>query len=192
MRHIWYIHGANATPASFAYVKSQMGEHTTTDIVYDSSSPIQETIDNAIAQLSKPTHIIGHSMGGVIALALSQARPDIVQSVITVAAPFGGSEAASRVRFFLPFNSFLKNICQGNSTLKEIQRIGIVVPTLKIITIAGTSPFEAKANDGVVTVDSQSKISGGKEVVVDLNHFEPLIDQECVQLMKRFIADART
>ena len=49
-----------------------------------------ETVEKAYADTGKKVHIIGHSLGGVLARAIASQMPDRVASVITLGAPFRG------------------------------------------------------------------------------------------------------
>lgn len=49
-----------------------------------------ETVEKAYAETGKKVHLIGHSLGGVLARALASQMPDRVASVITLGAPFRG------------------------------------------------------------------------------------------------------
>jgi pimeloyl-ACP methyl ester carboxylesterase len=49
-----------------------------------------ETVEKAYADTGKKVHIIGHSLGGVLARAAASQMPDRVASVITLGSPFRG------------------------------------------------------------------------------------------------------
>jgi triacylglycerol lipase len=49
-----------------------------------------QTIQKAYDETQGMVHLIGHSLGGVLALSAAQLRPDLVASVITLGAPFRG------------------------------------------------------------------------------------------------------
>ncbi len=49
---------------------------------------LSETVDRAYEATGRKVHLIGHSLGGVIARAVAAHAPDRVASVITMAAPF--------------------------------------------------------------------------------------------------------
>jgi pimeloyl-ACP methyl ester carboxylesterase len=53
-------------------------------------STLNATIDRARRETGRRVHIIGHSLGGMIAIAAGAQRPDDVASVTTLAAPFRG------------------------------------------------------------------------------------------------------
>ena len=48
------------------------------------------TVELAFAQTGRPVHLIGHSLGGILARSAAALRPDIVASVITLGSPFRG------------------------------------------------------------------------------------------------------
>lgn len=52
---------------------------------------LTETIDRAIQETGRKVHLIGHSLGGVIARSAAGQRPRDVASVITLASPFRGT-----------------------------------------------------------------------------------------------------
>jgi triacylglycerol lipase len=54
---------------------------------------INQTIDQALSKSGRKVHLIGHSLGGVIARAIAAQRPNDVASVITLGAPFRGTVA---------------------------------------------------------------------------------------------------
>lgn len=54
---------------------------------------LNETIERALQETGRKIHLIGHSLGGVIARSVAGQRPDDIASVITLAAPFRGTIA---------------------------------------------------------------------------------------------------
>jgi pimeloyl-ACP methyl ester carboxylesterase len=51
---------------------------------------LSETVEKAHAETGGKVHIIGHSLGGILARAVAVLKPDIVASVITMGSPFRG------------------------------------------------------------------------------------------------------
>src|ERR1035438_652263 len=51
---------------------------------------LTETIEKAYKETGKKVHLVGHSLGGVIARAAASQMPDRIASVITMASPFRG------------------------------------------------------------------------------------------------------
>ena len=54
---------------------------------------LNETIERALAKSGRKVHLIGHSLGGIIARALATQRPADIASVTTLGAPFRGTVA---------------------------------------------------------------------------------------------------
>ena len=54
---------------------------------------LNQTIDKALEETGRKIHLIGHSLGGVIARSAAGQRPKDVASVITLAAPIRGTVA---------------------------------------------------------------------------------------------------
>src|SRR5512142_2751182 len=54
---------------------------------------LTETIDRALKETGRKIHLVGHSLGGVIARSAAGQRPRDVASVITLASPFRGTVA---------------------------------------------------------------------------------------------------
>jgi pimeloyl-ACP methyl ester carboxylesterase len=52
---------------------------------------LNQTIERALSETGRRIHLIGHSLGGVIARSVAGQRPREVASVITLAAPFRGT-----------------------------------------------------------------------------------------------------
>ena len=58
---------------------------------------LNETIERACGGTGGKIHLIGHSLGGVMARAVASQRPENIASVITLASPFRGAVAHRRV-----------------------------------------------------------------------------------------------
>ncbi len=59
---------------------------------------VGQTIDKALKQTRRPVHLIGHSLGGIMARSIASQRPDDIASVIMLAAPFRGTNIQSNVK----------------------------------------------------------------------------------------------
>lgn len=58
---------------------------------------LSQTINKAIAETGRKIHLIGHSLGGVIARSVAAQRPNNVASVTTMGSPFRGTVAHQTV-----------------------------------------------------------------------------------------------
>lgn len=73
-------------------------------------SRLNATLDRMLNETGKRVHLIGHSLGGMIAVALAGQRPDDIASVTTLGSPFRGKvchpnvmRAADIVRRFIQY-----------------------------------------------------------------------------------------
>jgi len=58
---------------------------------------LNETLERALSETGRRIHLIGHSLGGVIARSAASQRPKDVASVITLASPFRGTVMSGTV-----------------------------------------------------------------------------------------------
>jgi pimeloyl-ACP methyl ester carboxylesterase len=58
---------------------------------------LNATMDQALSETGRPIHLIGHSLGGIIARSAARQRSKDIASVITLGAPFRGKVVHSRV-----------------------------------------------------------------------------------------------
>jgi pimeloyl-ACP methyl ester carboxylesterase len=58
---------------------------------------LSETMERALDETGRPVHLIGHSLGGIIARSVAAQRPRDVASVIMMAAPFRGNVAHKNI-----------------------------------------------------------------------------------------------
>lgn len=199
MQKVWYIHGANATPTSFTFIKMQLKaagvKHDIVNVQYITEEPLAHTLQDLEKWLTdepEPVHIISHSLGGILAVALSQRCPDKVLSVTTMSTPFAGSDGATKALFIKPLDPFLLNASSLNRTINKTKLGETNVPLLKIITTSGCSSLMSEPNDGVVTVASQCAYPHGTTVSVELNHFEVLLSHDVVDHVVAFVGKHAT
>jgi pimeloyl-ACP methyl ester carboxylesterase len=183
-----YIHGASATSESFNYIREHIGGK---DLVinYDSRNGFEKNLDNMLDQLSDVEDIffIGHSLGGIYALHLAHALSDQVLGAVTLSTPYGGSEVADYAKFFLPFSRLMKDIGPSSWVMKQADKIKIQHPWTNIVTVNGQSPFMHEHNDGVVTIRSQKHHIDMELIEIDYNHYEVVLSEQVVDLIKERI-----
>lgn len=198
---VWFIHGANATPASFNFLKAklelipELNNYLFRDVTYDCQDNLATTVRVLLSKVPRevPLYLVGHSLGGVIATAFAKKVQESVtgidlRGVITLASPLGGSESANYLRFIYPHYNLFKNISTVSPVIREIQSFVPEVPFVSVVTNSGNNPLFPTANDGVVTVMSQRTLKGPEYVELASNHFEVLVSPDTVDIMKQFFS----
>jgi pimeloyl-ACP methyl ester carboxylesterase len=179
-----YIHGASATSESFTYIRSKLGKGIIVN--YDSRNGFENNLADIREQLRDVQNIafVAHSLGGIYSLHLANAMPDQVLGAVTLSTPYGGAKVAEFAQFFLPFSRLMRDIGPSSWAMKQADRIKIQHPWTNIVTVQGHSPFMLDANDGVVTIASQKFHANMELVEVDLNHYEVVLSEQVVALIK--------
>ena len=182
-----YIHGANATSESFNYIKSKLGNGL--DINYDSRNGFENNLKDMKSTLQdcKDIVFIAHSLGGIYSLHLANNMPGNVKGAVTLSTPYGGAEVADYAQYFLPFSRLMRDIGPSSWVMKQANRIKIQHPWTNIVTVKGQSPFMHEPNDGVVTIASQKHHADMELVEVDYNHYEVVLAEPVIKIIKERI-----
>ncbi len=179
-----YIHGANATSESFNYIRKKLGDGV--DVNYDSRNGFENNLKDMQSELKDYTDIvfIAHSLGGIYSLHLANNIPLSVKGAVTLSTPYGGAEVADYVQYFLPFSRLMRDIGPSSWVMRQSDKIKIQHPWTNIVTTKGQSPFIIEPNDGVVTISSQKHHADMELVEVDCNHYEVVLSDQVVGLIK--------
>jgi pimeloyl-ACP methyl ester carboxylesterase len=188
---IVYIHGASATSESFNYIRSKLGSGI--DINYDSRNGFENNLEDMKAQLKdvKDIAFVAHSLGGVYSLHIANAMPKSVKGAVTLSTPYGGAEVAEFAQFFLPFSRLMRDIGPSSWAMKQADNIKIQHPWTNIVTVKGQSPFLLEHNDGVVTISSQKHHADMELIEVDYNHYEVVLAEPVIKIIKERIKKFR-
>jgi pimeloyl-ACP methyl ester carboxylesterase len=179
-----YIHGASATSESFNYIRSKLG--TGIDINYDSRNGFENNLEDMKAQLKGVKNIafVAHSLGGIYSLHIANAIPENVKGAVTLSTPYGGAEVAEFAQFFLPFSRLMRDIGPSSWAMKQAKQIKIQHPWTNVVTLRGQSPFIPTANDGVVSIESQKHHDDMELVEVEYNHYEVVLSDQVIDIIK--------
>jgi pimeloyl-ACP methyl ester carboxylesterase len=182
-----YIHGASATSESFNYIRSKLGSGI--DINYDSRNGFENNLEDMKAQLKDVNDIafVAHSLGGIYSLHVANAMPEQVKGAVTLSTPYGGAEVAEFAQFFLPFSRLMRDIGPSSWAMKQADNIKIQHPWTNIVTVKGQSPFLLEHNDGVVTIASQTHHKDMELVEVNYNHYEVVLAEPVIKIIKERI-----
>lgn len=183
---IVYIHGASATCESFNHITTHIPDNGVC-LGYDSKDGFAENLKqmaSAIKDLDS-VFFIAHSLGGIYSLHLADMFPDKVRGAVTLSTPYGGSQAADYVKYFLPFSRLMRDIGPYSTPMEKINKINIKWPWTNIVTVKGASPFMTEPNDGVVTIASMKHLAHKMEIIeVPINHYEVVISHSVINLIK--------
>jgi pimeloyl-ACP methyl ester carboxylesterase len=179
-----YIHGANATSESFNYIRSKLGDGV--NINYDSRNGFENNLKDMQLTLSNYTNIvfIAHSLGGIYSLHLANHMPNAVKGAVTLSTPYGGAEVADYAQYFLPFSRLMRDIGPSSWAMRQADNIKIQHPWCNVVTVKGQSPFMVEPNDGVVTISSMRHHADMELVEVDYNHYEVVLSDEVIKIIK--------
>ena len=182
-----YIHGANATSESFNHIRDKIGSGI--DINYDSRNGFENNLKDMLSLLKdvKDIAFIAHSLGGIYALHIANALPANVSGAVTISTPYGGAKVAEYVQYFLPFSRLMRDIGPSSWVMRQSDKIKIQHPWTNIVTVRGQSPFMNEPNDGVVTIDSQKHHADMELVEVEYNHYEVVLSDKVIDIIKKRI-----
>ena len=182
-----YIHGASATSDSFNYIRSKIGDGIAVN--YDSRNGFENNLENLKRELGpfKDIFFVAHSLGGIYSLHLANAMPKQVLGAVTLSTPYGGAEVADFAKYFLPFSRLMRDIGPSSWVMRQADKIKIQHPWTNVVTVQGQSPFMAEANDGVVTIASMKHHADMELVEVDYNHYEVVLSDKIVGIIKERI-----
>lgn len=189
MSTICFLHGLNSSHYSFAYMAKELGGIYVSNINYTSQQPLAVSIQQVAKQLPKDGELIlvGHSLGGVIAMLIAHARTHNIKKVVTISAPLGGSKAAVYARWFVSGLQVLGDITPHSTYMRHIGTAAAPCPVLSIISTGGGLCTTSEPNDSIVTVASQRALAYGKKIEIKANHFEVLMHEQTIKAVRDFI-----
>ena len=210
---IVFVHGALSSHLSFAYIDQNLrainpvSSRTEDEFIkrpfsYNVREEEADAIVDRLVQSvtswrdkykARKLSFIAHSYGGVLAveavrrLDLTKALPMPV-NIVSMASPYGGSSAASFLKFLKPSSKMFKNIGRYDAFMRSFSAKPLTCRVRGLVTTGGGAEWIAEENDGVVSVGSQLHFekdplwSGTK---LDFNHFEVLLSDRTVRLIEK-------
>lgn len=185
---IVYIHGLNQSSHSFNYIRDKLPEHDAVALNYSSHQPLRDSMQDVRDKLPKGRFtLVGHSLGGLLAILMAAEHVDRCDKVVTISSPLAGSKAAAGLRWFPGHPKIIEDITPTSPKIELISQLKLHLPTLSIISTAGALPVAREPNDGIVTIESQRALTFGKKIEVKANHFEVLMHEKTVKLLLEFL-----
>lgn len=184
-----YIHGANATGESFNYIREHLNHDDDLVIEYSTADGFEHNLFQMKRLIRDFDNMffVAHSMGGIYALHLADLFPDQVLGAVTISTPYGGSRAADYAKYFLPFSKLLKDIGPNSRPMRLTEKIHIQHPWTNVVTTRGNCLWMNELNDGVVTIESQSKRTDMELVELPLNHYEVVMSPRVIKIIQQKI-----
>jgi pimeloyl-ACP methyl ester carboxylesterase len=179
---IW-CHGANQTSLSFKYLQSKTNFANEIMVNYSSMNRFYDNLE-MIADNVKgkgPHFVIGHSMGGLYALHLTQYVR--VVGGISISTPFRGSSTADWAKYIVPSYPLFKDIGRKSDPIREANEIKLDIPWTQIVTTAGGVPYHNGPNDGVCTIASMQHRTDMTHVEVNHTHYETMVSDQVADLI---------
>lgn len=166
------IHGANATNLTFAYLRTQLPDYHYINIDYSSHYKFYDNLETMRQELDDagPVYLVGHSLGGIYALHLSQHIN--VLGGTTISSPFLGSKTADWAKYMSPHHQVFRDVGVKSKPITEATSFKLPGDWQNIVSTAGHVPWHGSDNDGVLTVNSMSGRDDMAHNYIDSNHYE--------------------
>jgi len=198
-KNLLLIHGAWSSRNSFNFITNKIKDNFNLNTIqyfeYDcqSENP-EEILERCIEEYKKlrkngdETIIVGHSLGGILALYMSKFRG--VSNVITIASPINGVDSLNTFMYYflvltapifvhlIPKSDFIKGLKE-----QDYSRVDIDI----IVSRSGYNlAMPNKESDGIISIESQTSWTPEKSKVhnVDSNHHEILMMPRVVSIIK--------
>jgi len=184
MKQIFAIHGAFSSPRIFSYLRLKLGGvYHWNYLDYSAETGGITNILAKIPSCPKPHHVIGHSMGGIMALSLI--NQPWVCSVSTISTPLGGLDV-NLFQSLLSRSNFMQELSSQGDIIRDISKIKSSKPVQHLVSTRGFHPWLYEPNDGVITLRSQRAIMLGPMHDIAANHSEIMMSDETVDILQRF------
>jgi pimeloyl-ACP methyl ester carboxylesterase len=182
---VW-IHGANQSGLSFQYLRSLTRFKNELVVEYDTANKFYnnlEMLSDEIKKFRGPYFIVGHSLGGLYALHLTQHVE--IAGAVSISTPFAGSWTADWARFFVPTYQLFREVGRRSIPIRESQGIKLKVDWTQIVSTKGNVPYHGGQNDGVCTIKSMKSRKDMELIEVPHTHFEVM----CSDLVAEIILE---
>jgi pimeloyl-ACP methyl ester carboxylesterase len=200
-RAVVLVHGLWMTPLTLMPLARRLARAGFDPVLFPYSpvrAPMTEHADRlaeTLRGIAQPTvHLVGHSLGGLVALFALGARPLPPGRVVCLGTPLGGSLSAARLARYgwgrWMAGASLAPLCTGVAALpgdREVAAIAGALP-LGLGRLLGTAQGP---NDGVVSIAETRAAGLAAHAVIPVNHLGLLLSPRVAGLIVRFLAHGR-
>ena len=195
-RNVMMIHGAWSSSQGFNHISKMIDMYLESYIRYTiffDYNPSFDSLEKIVAKARKrldeddaETLVVGHSLGGLIALAISD-HPACYRT-ITLASPLSGIKIEKMFQPFIYARApILGEIAPLSNFIKNIQNKHYEKPIDCLVTTKGFSPVILEKSDGVISLETQEKWMPQSAVAtyVGCNHYEILQSDQAFNTIKK-------
>ncbi len=141
-------------------------------------------------------HLLGHSLGGLYALAVAATRPEQVGRVLCLGSPIAGSAVAERLQRQRPR---LAAALMGASRRRVLEGVAAWPPSVQVGMLAGTAPHGlgqwagalAPPHDGTVRVAETRAAGLADHRTLPTSHSGLLVSAEAARQAVAFLRSGR-
>lgn len=177
------IPGAWSSPRIYQWLKQEISSVRWKFLELDNHAGGLTEIYQLAVKHQEPCHVVGHSMGGLIALSL--AGQPWVKSISTISTPVGGLDL-NIFQVMFSRSRLMQEISSTSSFIETLTKRVITQPCQHLISTQGFNPWIYEPNDGVVTVRSQKAHAWGPQWMISANHCEIMLEPQTVKILENF------
>ena len=183
---IVFVHGAYSSSTSFNYIKHCCQFDNVINLDYSISKKFStnlESMKSTLEFFDDPLFFIAHSLGGIYALHLADHFNDRCQGGITLSTPYGGSQLADFLKYFVANDHFYREIGTHGDPITYAEEIKIQWPWVNLVSTHGQVPWIIGNNDGVVSIASMTHNSDIETEEIAATHHEILMHQDTINII---------
>jgi pimeloyl-ACP methyl ester carboxylesterase len=144
---------------------------------------IDVIVDRFRSEITAPCVLVGHSLGGILALALHD-HPQ-VQGIVTIASPLGGLKL-NLLQKIMSLSRMISEIATDSACMHNLHHKQYDKPVLHLVSTQGFNPFMYEPNDGVIPLSSQTRWTCGETTNIATNHYEIVQHDQTVTAITQF------
>jgi pimeloyl-ACP methyl ester carboxylesterase len=142
-----------------------------------------------------PVHLVGHSLGGLVAIAACRDAPDLPPGrIVCIGSPLAGSRAARRVDAWPGLRALAggwrRALIEGAGPLPADREVGVIAGT-RSLGLGALLARLPRPHDGTVAVDETRVPALADHATVDGSHTGMLLDPEVARRVAAFLREGR-